>query len=276
MDYVKYKEIFDNHVVIDNVTEFVHSLIDSNDKAKRLMSGFKIISLEARIASKYLTSTNIKFGDAVEDIFKEYLKDKGVTFLPRDFVKDKDCDQIFTYNGIIYLIEQKIRDDHDSSKKEGQIENYFIKKEAIAKQASDYYTCCWFIDPDFQKNKNYYMSVLNEDELYYGEKIIVFLREKVFHDNRCDNFFEELSEAIEKYSREFSLLSLVNLTIDYHNFTTTQLYRLLKTRSLINQVAKIFFNGNIPFEEIYDYIDHRSRVKCTDEFKQLLEEYMNQ
>ena len=275
MEYLKYKTIFDRHLKIDNITNFVKTLVKSTDAANRLMSSFKVFSLKDRIATQYLTSINIKLGDALEDIFKEYLKEQGVVFLPRNFVAGKDCDQIFQYNGTTFLIEQKIRDDHDSSKKIGQAENYTDKKSIIQKQTNNNcYCCCWFIDPDFTKNKNYYISVLSTEEVYYGREIEYFLREKVFHDNRCNNFFQELNNSIERYTNEFSIFDTSNLTIDYHNFTTTELYRLLKFKSHINTVATIFFNNNIPFQEIYNYISKRSRVDCTEDFKKLLKEYM--
>lgn len=274
MEYSKFKEILDKHLIIDDKTTFVKSLVHTKDAAMRLMSGFKITSLESRITSKYLTSIQIKLGDALEDVFKEYLKEKGVNFLPRNFVTDKDCDQIFTYNGITFLIEQKIRDDHDSSKKEGQITNYNIKKQTIAKKVNNYATCCWFIDPDFEKNKKYYSSVLNENELYYGKEIEYFLSEIVFHDNRCNGFFDELITYLEKYSNEFSILDLTNLTINYKDFTVSELYRLLQSKTYINKVSQIFFNNNIPFAEIYNYITSKQAVNCTEDFKKLLKEYM--
>ena len=275
MEYSKYKEILDVHLIIDDTTTFVESLIDTKDAANRLMTEFKITPLENRIMSKYLTSIQIKLGDALEDVFKEYLKEKGAIFLPRNFVTNKDCDQIFEYNGTTFLIEQKIRDDHDSSKKEGQITNYNVKKQVIAEKVHNYAACCWFIDPNFEKNKKYYSSVLNSNELYYGKEIENFLNKIVFHDNRCDGFFDEFTNYIQKYSNDFSIYDLTNLTIDYHNFSVSQLYYLLRSKTYISKVAKIFFNNNIPFSEIYDYVNSKRTVNCTEDFKKLLKEYMS-
>lgn len=43
-------------------------------------------------------------------------------------------DQCFKFNNKVYFIEQKIRDDHDSTKKRGQIENFEKKlNEMISK-----------------------------------------------------------------------------------------------------------------------------------------------
>lgn len=274
MKYNTYKEILDQHLIIDDVTSFVKSLVKDSTSFKRITTSFNIKSFEERLSGSYLTSISIKLGDALEDAFKEYLKEKGAIFLARDFVPHKDCDQIFQYNDIIFLIEQKIRDDHDSSKKIGQIENYNNKKNIIASKVDKYFSCCWFIDPDFVKNKNYYISILNKDELYYGAEIENFLKDKVFHDDRCNGFFEEFLTYIEKYTNEFSIFDISNLTINYKDFSVTELYRLLNTTRHIDKVATIFFNGTIPFKEIYDYVEKSRSVPCKENFKTLLKEYI--
>jgi len=43
-------------------------------------------------------------------------------------------DQFFTDGRTYYFIEQKIRDDHDSSKKRGQVANFKAKLEEIFRQ----------------------------------------------------------------------------------------------------------------------------------------------
>lgn len=276
MEYTTFQSIMDKHINSINKIDFVKNLIKTKDSAIRIFSNFKITSLKDRIRSNYLISVNIKLGDALEDVFKKYLEEAGAIFLERDFVPHKDCDQIFMYNGITYLIEQKIRDDHDSSKKVGQVENYNMKKTIIQEKVTYFYACSWFIDPDFDKNKNYYLTQLNADELYYGQEIEIFLTNKVFHDDRCNGFFLELINYLEQYSHRFSTLDLTDLSIDFHDFTTTELYRLLQSKVYLNQVAEIFFNKNIPFEDIYTYIDKNRTVNCTYNFKKLLEEYMNE
>ena len=135
MEYSKYKEIFDQYFVLSDVTSFVKGLVKDNTSFKRLTTPFNIKPFIDRLQSHYLISINIKFGDALEAIVKQYLIEKGVSFLDRNFVPQHDCDQIFQFNNKIFLIEQKIRDDHDSSKKRGQVNNYRISL-AIQAQAS--------------------------------------------------------------------------------------------------------------------------------------------
>ena len=274
MEYYKYKEIFDKHLLLSDVTAYVKGLVKDNTSFARLTTSLNIKSFLDRLQSNYLTSVGIKLGDALEDVFKQFLIEKGVIFLPRNFVENHDCDQIFQYNGKTFLIEQKIRDDHDSSKKVGQVANYKNKKEEIRKKVFSLYACSWFIDPDFTKNKNYYLQKLPANELYYGQEIEQFLKEYVFLDDRCQGFFQELLNSIEIYTEQFSLLDVSSLKINYKDFTTTELFRLLKSKKHHSQIAQIFFGGVIPFKEIYEYITKRTSVTCTEDFKLLLKECM--
>jgi hypothetical protein len=84
----------------------------------------------------YTQSNEIKLGDFIEDIVTEYFCLLGYKNLSkrigsyktnereRQVEKPLLVDQIFEKDGIIYVIEQKIRDDHDSTKKQGQIQNF--------------------------------------------------------------------------------------------------------------------------------------------------------
>lgn len=147
MDYKDYEDIFQKYLLLDK-KEYINNLA-----LERIITPFQIIPFKEKIYQNYLTSINIKFGSALEEIFHRYLTFKGATFLNRRCIPGKDCDQLFTYKGKTILIEQKVRDDHDSSKKVGQLENYLFKKQSLPKNAL---CCCWFIDDNFSKNYNFY------------------------------------------------------------------------------------------------------------------------
>jgi hypothetical protein len=70
---------------------------------------------------------------------------------------------LFEKNGKIIFIEQKVRDDHDSSKKRGQIDN-FIKKIEILQDKypnNDIVANFYFIDDSLNKNKKYYENQID-------------------------------------------------------------------------------------------------------------------
>lgn len=257
-----YNEIFGRYLYIDP-NQYVKDL-----DLDRLITPFQIIPFEEKILQNYLTSINIRFGNALEAVVKQYLIERGAQYIDRHFISGKDCDQLFTYNGKTVLIEQKVRDDHDSTKKVGQIENYLDKKSNLINALC----CCWFIDPNFQKNKKYYLSQIG-DELYYGKEIEYFL-EKVFGDNRCEGLYDFLQLTIRNYKATLSLKSLP-LNINYKELGTATLYKLFKNSSIRESVSNIFFDGHIPYKEIYDYAKKARKISATEKLVALLEEEGN-
>jgi len=130
-------------------------------------------------------SHEINFGDAmellIEDIFylydyisleKKYTTSNGETL---------SFDQLFSLDNRIIFIEQKVRDDHDSTKKRGQVDNFIKKLEHLNNLGytrENIRSYMYFIDDAFKKNKNYYdsqMKELNNEgfncKAVYGEEL---------------------------------------------------------------------------------------------------------
>jgi len=82
----------------------------------------------------------------------------------REGEDDLTCDQYFCTadRRQYYLIEQKVRDDHDSTKKRGQIEN-FRRKLVYLKSLHDtsFSGIMYFIDPALHKNETYYRQAIS-------------------------------------------------------------------------------------------------------------------
>ena len=264
----KFKEIMDSFFNC-SIEEYLHSILKD---FSRFSSNFQLLSIENKLKSHYLTSLNIKYGYALEAVFKEYLMEKGAIFLNRDIVEGKDCDQIFIFNGKYVLIEQKVRDDHDSSKKVGQVENYLEKKKYLIENFSNVKSCCWFIDSEFHKNKKYYEDKLSKEELFYGKEIEDFL-EEIFEDKRCNNFYEWISNKCLNYQKEIVMLD--NFSIDFHKFSVTEIYNLLSNENIHAQIAEIFFNGKIPYVEILEYVKTQRKVPKKETLISMLEEIIN-
>lgn len=118
-----YNEIFGRYLYIDP-NQYVKDL-----DLDRLITPFQIIPFEEKILQNYLTSINIRFGNALEAVVKQYLIERGAQYIDRHFISGKDCDQLFTYNGKTVLIEQKVRDDHDSTKKSVKLRIIWIRNQ---------------------------------------------------------------------------------------------------------------------------------------------------
>ena len=143
-----------------------------------------------------LQSHEIKFGDALEELIEEILKDLGYSILPKSITTSNgeqlSLDQFFTDGKNYYFIEQKIRDDHDSTKKRDQIANFEAKLEELFKKYKDNLIgIMYFIDPDLAKNKNFYTSELNRLNEYYKVPLYLFYGKELF----------ELLESLEYWER---------------------------------------------------------------------------
>ena len=123
MEYDKFKQIF-------NTTIFEKSKPDLLKKVanypERYVGLFRPSRPKAKIIQNLLQSHEIRFGDAFETLIEEYLREAGFTILNNKFNdanQDKlEVDQIFLKGNDLYFAEQKIRDDHDSTKKRGQVD----------------------------------------------------------------------------------------------------------------------------------------------------------
>ena len=126
----------------------------------------------------------------MEEIITEYIAAMGYKNLDKNIGTDSEgnhlsADQIFTDGKSIFLIEQKIRDDHDSTKKRGQFENFKKKYTLLRNKYPNYtiYASMWFIDDSLKKNKKYYSSEIENQYLYcLGHKIYLnlFYGKKLF------------------------------------------------------------------------------------------------
>jgi len=191
MNYNKFCEILNKHIFEGEKKEL---LIKLADRPERFVGLFRPTKPGAKILQHLLQSHEIRFGDAMEELISEFLKDWGFTVLPKIIVPDPanprntlDIDQYFTDGETYYFIEQKVRDDHDSTKKRGQISNFEAKLEYLyRKHGQNLIGIMYFIDPDLVKNKNYYIKELNKMANTYGVDLHLLYGKELFE------FFDKL------------------------------------------------------------------------------------
>ena len=155
------------------------------ENPKRYTGIFRISNAKTKLIQNVTQSREIKFGDFMEDIVTEYINAMDYTNLDKNIGTDDDgnqlnADQVFKKYNTVYLIEQKMRDDHDSTKKRGQFDN-FRKKYLLLKKL---YPCfnivatMWFIDESLKKNRKYYSEKMSEEtavnvtlNVFYGKTL---------------------------------------------------------------------------------------------------------
>lgn len=150
----------------ESTSKLLETIADNPDRYVWL---FRSTKAKTKLIQNITQSHEIRFWDALEDIFEEYfellwfeLMDKVIR---RDISSDWEeynIDQLFrnTKTNVIYLIEQKVRDDHDSTKKRWQFDNFEKKYYEVSRQYPNHtiIPIMWFIDPSLVKNKKYYQE----------------------------------------------------------------------------------------------------------------------
>lgn len=195
----------------------------------RYVGIFRPTKPKTKLIQNITQSHEIKFGDALEEIFEIYFNVLGFELLPKILPQTEttdnkayNIDQLFKKGQSIYLIEQKVRDDHDSTKKVGQFTNFEKKYfEVSRKYAGQCITpVMWFIDPSIQKNKNYYLGEMSKmansygcsPKLCYGEELFT---EHVADDLApCNHMWNEIIDHLTRWKEELPDMPEVNFDLN--------------------------------------------------------------
>ena len=222
------------------------------DNPDRYIGIFRPTSPELKLIQNITQSHEISFGDFIEDIMTLYLGHYYKNLPKRANYNGEVIlfDQLFEYNDTIYMIEQKMRDDHDSTKKRGQFEN-FIKKVEYLKETYPNKTIeagMWFVDQSLVKNKRYYLTKIEEHvniganlNLFYGDEFTKYLekttvwdemteylmRWKLSDDSRIELNFEEDWIATKK--------ELLN------NVSKNSWRKIIRNKEVVEEILPILF-----------------------------------
>ncbi len=189
----------------------------------RYIGIFRPTKPKAKLLQNLLQSHEILFGDAFEKIIEEYfikngyeVLDKQMNFLEDGKIRVLNIDQLVRKNGNIVFIEQKVRDDHDSSKKRGQIDNFEAKLNAIIEKYGDknIKSFFYFIDPGFVKNKSYYATQLIRLSDNYGIECKVSYGEEIFRELNILSSWEEILTHLKNWKVNIQELPEINFDLN--------------------------------------------------------------
>lgn len=217
MQYEKFKNIFNETIFEKSKAVLIEKIAKYPN---RYIGLFRPTKPKAKILQNLLQSHEIRFGDAFETVIEEYLREFGYEILEKRFVNSDDdelnLDQCFKVDDKVYFIEQKIRDDHDSTKKRGQIANFEKKlSEMVNKyEESNLVGIFYFIDPDLQKNKNYYQAELEKMTRDYGVELHLFYGKELFDFLNRENIWNEILRYLEQWKAEIPDFPETNFDID--------------------------------------------------------------
>lgn len=216
MQYEKFKGIFNKTIFEKSKAVLIEKIAKHPN---RYIGLFRPTKPKAKILHNLLQSHEIRFGDAFEAVTGEYLQEFGYEILEKRFVnnnRELKLDQCFKAGGKVCFIEQKVRDDHDSTKKRGQVDNFEKKLNEMANEysESDLVGIFYFVDPNVQKNQNYYRDKLEKMTRDYGVELHLFYGKELFGFLNHENTWNEILKYLEQWKVEIPDFPETNFDID--------------------------------------------------------------
>ena len=246
MKYTKFKSIFNKIIFEKSKADLITKVAKY---PQRYIGLFRPTKPKAKLLQNLLQSHEIRFGDAFEKLIEEYLKELGYEILDKSFDYgngDKlSVDQFFKKDDYYFFVEQKVRDDHDSTKKRGQISNFEKKLETIITIYGDdnLKGFFYFIDPDLVKNKNFYKDELEKMSADYGVELFICYGKEFFDLIGESKTWEEIIEYLKQWRNELHDTPEVNFDKEpEHSFE--------EIKDLSPSIYRKLFDNEILYKEI--------------------------
>lgn len=169
----------------------------------------------SKVLQFLLQSHEIKFGNALEHVIEYMFKSVGFSVETnkkyRFQSEELSVDLILIKENSYYIVEMKVRDDHDSSKKRGQMENLKKKVEAFIKHEKVIpYCILYFVDSTFRKNRNYYIQELESFRQLYNTETFLFYGEEIFKHFGCGEVWESFMKCLKEWKEGLPDIPLIN------------------------------------------------------------------
>ncbi|WP_051622769.1 HpyAIV family type II restriction enzyme [Mycoplasmopsis primatum] len=186
ISYDEFTDLLNKKIKTGN--EFYVDLLENIISNPSRYSGiFRLTNAKTKLIQNVTQCNEIKFGEFIEEIVTYYIERLGYQNLKKN-IKDNESenwlntDQYFTDGSAFFLVEQKVRDDHDSTKKRGQFNNFHEKIKLIRNinKGHKLNAIMWFIDDNLTKNKKFYESEIKKLS-YKNTDIYLFYGSEFFH-----------------------------------------------------------------------------------------------
>lgn len=269
----EFKETLEKYIKTGD--EFYFSLLKNIiDNPNRYCGIYRLSNFKSKIIQNITQSKEIKFGDFVEELMTKYIEKIGYTNLSKNLIKDEDenkskesleLDQYFTDGKEIYITEMKIRDDHDSTKKRGQYENFQEKIKLIIKKHPDkkIKASMWFIDSSLKKNKKYYLEKMSK-ECFPNCELNLFYGGEFFKSLGREDVWDEFNALLEKYIIEH----------EYDDIEVPDFGNSLQMLKLLKSLDKKHLKKLTSQSPVYERL--RNQLFSNGENLKKLEEYMEE
>lgn len=255
LEYEYFKNLLNKKLFEQSYSDLLKKIAESPD---RYIGIFRPTKPKTKLIQNITQSHEIRFGDALEFLFEKYFQAEGFTIFSKRFRNQEDkeynIDQLFGKENVLFMIEQKVRDDHDSTKKVGQFNNFEKKYFELTQVYSTFIIIpiMWFIDNSLRKNKKYYQAEMEKMKKDYGCDCFLFYGEEIFGENGGISVFNieiwrEVLAYLEIWKRTLPEMPEVNFDLNF-----VQVFEEIKDLPPI--IFRKIFNNDDVLEQIFPII----------------------
>jgi Holliday junction resolvase-like predicted endonuclease len=267
MEYNIFCNILNKQIFESSKQDLIEKIANYPD---RYVGLFRPTKPKAKILQNLLQSNEIRFGDALEILFERYFEQLGFTNLEKRIGNGREyfeLDQIFKNKNFIYFIEQKVRDDHDSTKKRGQINNFEKKINALLKiyKESELKCYTYFIDPGLTKNKRFYTQELEKIYMDYNVFTKLCYGKELWDEIGHSEVWTELLHFLECWKKEIPDMPSINFDDDAQNtfeeikdIDASLFRKMFNNKEVCKEILPILFPENKVLKLLYKYFQEKS------------------
>ncbi len=263
MDYKKFEYIFNKTIFEKSKPDLIRKIATYPERYAGL---FRPTKPKAKIIQNLLQSHEIRFGDAFEILIEQYLQENGFNLLDKRFTDNGDAlelDQMFSDENTIFFIEQKVRDDHDSTKKRGQIDNFEKKISAIleAYKEKEVVGFFYFIDDSFTKNKNFYTAEIQKLSKDYGVRLHLSYGNELFNKLDKIKIWNEILTYLKTWKNNIPDLPEINFDknaqLSFEEIKDLELivYRKLFSNPDLDDLLNVLFPEKLTLNLLNEYFE---------------------
>lgn len=267
IEYSRFETVLNKKLFENGYGDLISKIAQNPD---RYIGLFRPTKPKTKLIQNITQSHEIRFGDALETLFEEYFEALGCNILNKVIKTKEDkvynIDQLFIKDGEIYLIEQKVRDDHDSTKKVGQFQNFEDKYYIVSQTYNEKITpIMWFIDDSLQKNKNYYTQQMAKMRNDYGCDVYLFYGSQLFDTSIggiafSSDIWSEIISHLTEWKDKLPDMPEVNFDnyaedafSEIRALKPSDLRKLFDNEDVIKQIFPIVFPQKIVLKKLRDY-----------------------
>jgi len=275
MNYEKFCAILNKHIFEGERKELLRKI---SENPERFIGLFRPTKPIGKVLQHILQSHEIRMGDAFEEIMEEMLRFFGYEILSKSIVNENGeillLDQYFADGKIYFFIEQKVRDDHDSSKKRGQISNFEAKLKILhRKHGVALIGIMYFVDPNLSKNRDYYQQELSKLQEFYKIKLYLFYGKELFNYLKKPEFWDKMLLWLKQWKDGLPELPEINFDAtpkesfeEIKNLELRHWRRILEDDNLWEGgIIKSIFRKGVTLELLIDFFEKQK----TNTYKQL-------